>query len=158
MSLKTTISFAIQQFEGTHAVIPLLDGTSLIEMVSAFESEQGFDVAGGYGGLIPEWFKYGPLERYYLGDFDPDSYFVQKGGVYLLGCDCGEVGCGPLTAQIETSVESVKWKCFGQEHRPGRDYSGFGPFIFEADQYRKAVLKLTDDLSSLSATNDNSGG
>ena len=53
MSLKTTISFAIQPFEGTHSVIPLIDGTSLIEVVLAFESKQGFDVAGGYGGLIP---------------------------------------------------------------------------------------------------------
>ena len=157
MSLKTTISFAIQPFEGTHSVIPLIDGTSLIEVVLAFESKQGFDVAGGYGGLIPAWFKYGPLDRYFFGDFEPDGCFANMGSIYLLGCDCGEVGCWPLIAKIEATREFVKWLDFRQPHRPSRDYSGFGPFIFEANQYRKAVLKLIDDLSTLAAINKNHG-
>lgn len=56
-----------------------------------------FDPVGGYGGLIPESFNFGTLDRYFLGDFEPNSYFAEIGGVYLLGCDCGEVGCWPTS-------------------------------------------------------------
>jgi hypothetical protein len=72
----------------------------LPEMIASFEREHHFEPAGGYGGLIPEWFKYGPLDRYFLGDFDRDSYFARMDRVYLLGCQCGEVGCWPLIARI----------------------------------------------------------
>lgn len=151
MDKKTTISFKIQPFEGACSITPQLDGTSLVELISSFEREMAFDIAGGYGGLIPRWFDYGPLDRYFFGDFKPDSYFAKKGCIYLLGCDCGEVGCWPLSAQVELGDDSVKWANFSQEHRPERDYSNFGPFVFNADQYRGAVVKLCDDLSALNA-------
>jgi len=151
MKIRTTISFAIQPFEGTHALTALLDGTSLVEQVTSFEREMGFDVVGGYGGLIPQWFNYGSLNRYFLGDFGPDSYFAKKGGIYLLGCDCGEVGCWPLSARIETGNDIVRWVDFRQEHRPERDYSGFGPFAFDKDQYKQAVAVLCDEFSAFSS-------
>jgi hypothetical protein len=46
----------------------------------------------------------------------------------------------------------VHWKCFSQEHRPQLDYSGFGPFVFDSDQYKKTILKLQADLSGLTTT------
>jgi len=103
---------------------------------------------GGYGGLIPQWFKYGPLERYFLADFEPNSYFAKMGIVYLFGGECGEVGCWPLTARISAGGESVTWDSFQQPHRSERDYSSFGPFVFEADQYRKAVAMLCAEFSA----------
>src|ERR1017187_1282779 len=149
MHTIATASFSIQPFEKTHAIIPHVNGTSLVEMVSTFEREQGFDPIGGYGGLIPGYFKYGPLDKYFLGDFEPNSYFANLGSIYLLGCDCGEVGCWPLTSQIVTEGDSVKWAAFRQEHRPERDYSAFGPFVVDADQYRHAVADLLDKFSLL---------
>jgi hypothetical protein len=145
MDGKATVSFSMQHFQGALAITPTVNGISLIEMVSAFEREQGFDPAGGYGGLIPRWFNYGCLANYFLGNFEPNSYFAKMGGAYLLGCDCGDVGCWPLAAHIQTGGESVKWTSFRQPHRPERDYSGFGPFVFDADQYRKAVCALRDE-------------
>jgi len=142
MERTARVSFTIQPLEGTVVVMPLVDGTLLSEMIAAFEREQHFEPAGGYGGLIPEWFKYGPLDRYFLGDFESDSYFARMGRVYLLGCQCGEVGCWPLLARIRVGDESVTWDSFQQPHRKERDYSGFGSVVFDAQQYREAVAAL----------------
>jgi hypothetical protein len=142
MERKARVSFIIQPFEDTLAVTPVVDGIPLSEMIAAFEREQHFEPAGGYGGLIPEWFKYGPLERYFLGDFDKDSYFAPMDRVYLLGCHCGEVGCWPLMARIRANDESVTWDSFQQPHRKERDYTGFGSLVFDVEQYRETVAAL----------------
>jgi hypothetical protein len=149
MDSLAILSFSIQPFEGSHVITPYVNGTSLVVVVSAFERDQCFDPVGGYGGLIPNRFNCGPLDRYFLGDFEPNSYFAKIGGVYLLGCDCGEVGCWPLSAHIETEGESGKWTTFQQPHRSQRDYSAFGPFIFDADLYRRTVAALRDKFSQV---------
>jgi hypothetical protein len=122
MGQRNTVSFSIQPFEAVFSVTPAVNGTSLTEMISSFEREQQFEPVGGYGGLIPQRFKYGPLDRYFVGDFDQNSYFASMGSVYLLGCQCGEVGCWPLTARISASSESVVWDSFHQPQRRERDY------------------------------------
>jgi hypothetical protein len=149
MNNIATLSFSIQPFEGTRSITPYVNGKSLVKAVAAFEHEREFDPAGGYGGLIPEWFDYGPLNKYFLGDFEPDSYFMNLDGIYLLGCDCGEVGCWPLVAQVRAAGKTVEWTSFRQTFRKERDYSDFGPFVFDADQYRKAVAALCNDFSPL---------
>jgi hypothetical protein len=136
------VSFDVQPFEGALALTPVVDGISLSEMIAAFERDQRFQPAGGYGGLIPSWFQYGDLDRYFLGDFDKDSHFAQMGRVYLLGCQCGEVGCWPFLGRIRAGSESVTWDSFEQPHRKERDYSRFGPLVFDAEQYREAVEAL----------------
>lgn len=140
--MKARVSFDVQPFEETLALTPAVNGTPLPVMIAAFEREHHFEPAGGYGGLIPQWFKYGPLDRYFLGDFEKDSYFARMDRVYLLGCECGEVGCWPLLARILSGSESVMWDSFEQPHRKERDYSGFGPFVFDAEQYREAIAAL----------------
>jgi hypothetical protein len=149
MDEKASVSFLMQPFEEVLAITPAVNGTPLTEMISAFEREQHFEPAGGYGSLIPQWFKLGPLDRYYSGDFEQESFFASTGGVYLLGCGaCGEVGCWPLTARIRTNIDSVVWDSFRQPHRPERDYSRFGPFVFDADQYKEAVAVLCTEFSA----------
>jgi hypothetical protein len=129
MEKQARISFIIQPFEGATSVMPVVDVKPLSEMISTFEHEQHFEPAGGYGGLIPEWFKYGALDRYFLGDFEKDSYFASLERVYVLGCQCGEVGCWPLLARISVGDACVTWDSFKQPHRKERDYSGFGAVI-----------------------------
>jgi hypothetical protein len=68
-----------------------------------------------------------------------DEYFAK--GHYLLGCgDCGELGCWPLQGRIGRKGNIVIWDSFSQPHRPLRDYSNFGPFLFDLEPYRTAVL------------------
>ena len=120
-----------------------MDGVPLPELVATFERERRFEPVGGYGGLIPEYFKYGDLDRYFLGDFEEGSYFARLNRVYLLGCQCGEVGCWPLIARVKAEGQSVVWDSFEQPHRRDRDYSAFGPFVFDEKQYRQAVAVLS---------------
>ncbi len=112
MEKKAHVSFKVQPFEGTLSITPVVDGTPLPEIVAAFERDEHFEPSGGYGGLIPEWFGYGALDKYFLGDFEKDSYFARMNRVYLLGCQCGEVGCWPLLAHIRAEAESVVWDSF----------------------------------------------
>jgi hypothetical protein len=148
MDGRARVSFLIQPFEEVAAITPAVNGTLLIELICTFERERRFEPAGGYGGLIPQWFKYGSLDRYFFGDFEQNSYFERMGGIYLLGCQCGEVGCWPLTTRIRASSESVVWDSFQQPHRLDRDYSGFGPFVFDPAQYREAVAVLCAEFSA----------
>jgi hypothetical protein len=98
--------------------------------------------------LIPEHYNYGPLDRYFMGNFDPDSHWKNLGGIWLLGCECGEVGCWPLQCSVRSDGHMVTWDNFKQPHRPERSYSQFGPFIFAQDRYEATVAILCEELSS----------
>ena len=136
------------------SVIPNVNDVRLTELVTEFEQKEQFEEPiGGYGGLLPDYFSYGPLERYFLADFEPGSYF-EKYGIYFLGCHCGEVGCWPLRGQIITQGDSVIWRNFKQPHRHNRDYSRFGPFVFDIQQYKESIAKLSADYSTLTAGPD----
>lgn len=118
------------------SLTPVVNGTLLTKLVADFERESGFEPAGGYGGLVPDWFAYGSLQNYFEGKADGD---LSAEGFYLLGCECGEVGCWPLLGQIECRGSHMVWHSFQQAHRKDRDYSRFGPFVFDLSSYRAAV-------------------
>jgi hypothetical protein len=75
-----------------------------------------------------------------------DSHW--KSGRYLLGCQCGEVGCWPLAARIVKTGNTMVWDMFRQEHRPDRDYSSFGPFTFDAEQYKTVINEIASQFGS----------
>ena len=146
--MRDTIFFSIysRSDEQSRLVEPVVNDTPLLKLTSNFEREQNFDVAGSYGGLIPEWFDYGPLDLYFLGDHSADSYFAGRAGIYVLACQCGEVGCWPLECRVRIEGDTVVWERFRQPFRPKRDYSPFGPFVFDASQYRHAVAALSAEF------------
>lgn len=153
MREEAILSFSVQPFRtDVLSVTPVLNGVPLTELVSRFEGEQRFQPAGGYGGLIPEFFNYGSLSSYFLADFGKDSYFGRLRGIYVLGCQCGEVGCWPLISRVIQDKKSVIWDFFRQGHRPERDYSNFGPFIFAENQYRQAVNDLEQEIAARKTT------
>lgn len=147
METSVTLSFAIEPLKyhpEELSLTPVLSGAPLTELVLSFEREHGFEPAGGYGGLVPNWFSYGSLERYFLGESDDECF---ANGCYLLGCgDCGEVGCWPLRGRIRRKGNVVIWDSLSQPHRPLRDYSNFGPFLFDLEPYRTAVLEAAAHL------------
>ena len=150
--MKDTIFFSIDsratQPSDLLVVEPIVNGQLLSQLISCFEREQNFDVAGTYGGLIPAWSDYGKLDRYFLGDHDADSYWSDIGGIYVLGCQCGEVDCWPLQCRVRIEGDAVVWEHFQQPHRTMRDYSRFGPFVFDATQYRQALAALVFEFST----------
>ncbi len=120
---------------------PVINDVLLTTLIAGFERKHAMDPAGGYGGLVPAFFRYGPLDLYFLGK-SKDGYFNTEGECYVLGCQCGEVGCWPLSARIATNERQIVWNHFAQEHRLERDYSGFGPFTFERVAYTKTVQEV----------------
>lgn len=122
-------------------VTPLIDGIVLTELIERYEHEHGMEPAGGYGGLVPAFFRYGSFDRYFLGKSEGE-YFNEERSSYLLACQCGEVGCWPLSARISTTETEVIWHGFAQKYQPKRDYSGFGPFVFEIAAYTKTVGEI----------------
>ena len=131
MEMRVELSFSIQPLNYHPEVLslaPVLSGTPLAELISLFETDRGFEPAGGYS-----------LERYFMGEIE-DDYLVD--GCYLLGCgDCGEVGCWPLRGRVRKTGDLMIWDSFTQPHRPQRDYSDFGPFVFDVEPYRSAVFE-----------------
>ena len=148
METEAELAFVIHALEEDPRVVsltPILNGTPLSQMVASFERTKGFEPVGGYTGIVPENFRFGPLEAYFMGQSN-DPLFSE--GVYLLGCTCGEVGCWPLRGRISKRGEVMVWDRFHQPHRPERDYSEFGPFSFELGAYDRAVRDAVARLQS----------
>lgn len=136
-----------------HDIVPTSDGQMLLDLIDRFELDAGMRPAGGaYGGLIPAFYRYGPLDEHFLGKENPGL----GPKTVVLGCECGEVGCWPLMAQITPTGNLVVWSAFEQGHRPTRDYSQFGPFLFDREQYDAALQTLCADIAAteIGATTD----
>ncbi len=128
------------------SIVPLVDGVRLTKLIEDFERACRFEPAGGYAGLVPCNFNFGPLDQYFMAA-STEPIFEHKRH-YLLGCQCGEVGCWPLEAHILTTERQVSWEDFKQPFRQERDYSSFGPFKFDIDQYRRAVSEMASAFRS----------
>jgi hypothetical protein len=65
--------------------------------------------------------------------------------------ECGDIGCGAVTAFLVSDGESIIWKDFGYENnyevnlRLG-EYKQIGPYTFDWKQYESALLQAIDDL------------
>jgi hypothetical protein len=152
MIVNASLSFSITPHGAPEldlrAVTPVVNNILFSALVTEFEREEQFDLCGGYGGLIPDLANYGPLDRYFLAEFEAGSYFAKYGAIYLLGCGhCSEVGCWPITCKIKLACDTITWHEFKQPHRPDRSYWRFGPFVFDSGQYKKAVAGLCADLA-----------
>jgi hypothetical protein len=127
-------------------VSPVVDGQLFYNTVEDFETRSGFnDPAGGYGGLIPSRYRFGPLDLHFLGQ--SSSRVDQR--TIVLGCDCGEVGCWPFECEIEIKNDVVTWRDFRQPYREKRDYSQFGPFVFRLVQYKDEIGKMLQAMVEL---------
>jgi hypothetical protein len=140
--MQSIVKFRVELVFGSPSIMPVVDGTSLADCVSAYEIRKGYAPTGNYAGFFANGFGYGPLEPYLLGQAAGD-YWREIGGIYLLACrHCGEVGCWPLIAKVTSESDFVTWNAFRQPHRPQRDYTGFGPFVFERRSYTDEIREL----------------
>jgi len=141
-----TLSFAVEPLNAPTqmvlATIPVIDGRRLTDILIEFERKHGFTPAGAYGGLVFEQFNFGPLGRYFRQDFDADDKAFWADGIYVLGCECGEVGCWPVKCFVTSDRTTIVWDRFWQPQRPDRVYAELGLFVFDATQYVNAVADL----------------
>lgn len=115
----------------------LLDGRSLIQLVREWEEKHCPEpkLAGSYLGLF-DWETY-ELENW--REYENDELTV-------LGCRCGTAECWPLRARMRTQQGRVIWDNFRQPHRETTwPYAGFGPFTFDAEQYRSEVHRALQE-------------
>jgi hypothetical protein len=144
--MASQICFELVEFEvDSDALVPVVDGRSFVDIVTAYEREQRFDVVGGYSGLVLDNYDLGDLRRYLMGEQKP--WPARR--VPLLGCDCGEWACWPLIATVSQQEGIVRWSDFEQPHRPRRDYAGLGPFHFDLAQYEAAVDAVAEPTVAL---------
>jgi hypothetical protein len=103
MRANALMSFSVEPVSNRQVslLVPVINGTALTELVEAFERARNFEPVGGYGGLIPDFFDYGPLDRYFMSDFEPHSHWLSLGGIYVLGCESGEVVAGRSCAKLK---------------------------------------------------------
>ena len=140
-----TVVFEITA-EDPAEIVPVVNGRSLIDLVADFEKARRWELAGDYSGLVPASFSFGDLTQYYLGR--AARQWPGPGRAWLLGCDCGEVGCWPFDARIDVTDDLVLWQDFHQPHRAARDYRSFGPLVFDRSEYDRAVA---DAVAALGA-------
>ncbi len=108
-----------------------IDGRPLLEMVREFETAFAGELAGEY-------------DTQACGCYTEEFLLGRDGGqdkTELLCCTCGCMGCWPLNARITVDGNSVTWDGFEQPHRDW-SYEGFGPFVFDLDQYRSAIAVI----------------
>jgi len=146
-----TIGFRVVTFpqEYDSAIELCINGQDFIEMVRRAElrfaeAEGHARIAGAYAGLPAR--VCAPPSRHFWGEAESGR---RDGKVALLTCrGCGEIGCWPLLVRIVVGPWQVVWSEFEQPHRSGRgrvrawDYDGFGPFVFDRDQYQEALQAL----------------
>lgn len=97
------------------------------------------DIAGSYAGLSLE--QIGSQIAHFLGR--PRASWFEDGDTVLMGCDCGEWGCWPLSAKVAVSDSDVIWSRFRTGHRDW-DLSAIGPFRFGPQEYEQALSVLQE--------------
>jgi hypothetical protein len=147
---RSTIAFSVVMMPVLHGpvpgIVPIIDGTSLIEMTRTYEREHGIFV-GGYGGIDPRDNDASPVESYGLEPppgIDPDE---EPEKVRLLGCDCGILDDQPLLATAVLDADAVIWRDFVNPFRD-ETYDEFGPFAFDRAEYDRALVRLAQDLDA----------
>ncbi|WP_336725188.1 hypothetical protein [Cellulosimicrobium cellulans] len=121
-------------------VVPYLDGRSLVSIVSAFEAARRYTPSGGYGGIVPEVFRYGRASRQWYGHGRLPG---RRRHAWVLACDgCHEAGCWPFEVAIDVDATTVTWHDLAQPFHPEWDYSALGAFTFDRAQYDDAVRQI----------------
>jgi len=76
-----------------------------------------------------------------------DTGDLPNGRVSLYVCpECGDLGCGVISVQIDVAEDKITWRDFGyensyEEHVERDSYSSVGPFHFSRPVY-EAILSL----------------
>lgn len=76
---------------------------------------------------------------------------LETGRVMIYVCpECGDIGCGAITVQINETDQHFVWHRFGYEndYNPATldllEYAAFGPFMFNKADYRQTLLMRED--------------
>jgi hypothetical protein len=94
------------------------------------------------------------LIRVFLKQEPPE---LETGRTIIYGCpECGNIGCGAVTAEIIENGDKIIWKKFGYENNYGglyfEEYSDVGEFEFDKQEYIREFERIAEELSNLKKT------
>ena len=64
--------------------------------------------------------------------------------------ECGDIGCGAITAQVEEVEGLIIWRDFGYENNYDpltpdlKEYAEVGPFLFDKTRYQQTLMQRWD--------------
>jgi hypothetical protein len=117
----------------------IINDKDLIKLLKDFEtpmakSEGSENIAGGYDGLTST-------------DLYKSLTDQGENKVRILECECGCDGCWPFLTRVKESHDKIIWADFEQPHRGQEsnriwDYTSFGEFTFDKNEYFRQVERL----------------
>jgi hypothetical protein len=71
---------------------------------------------------------------------------------FFVCSECGDLGCGAITAVVERKGNTITWKDFGYENTYEDkiwldDYSTVGPFAFDSTVYERTLIQAMDHFT-----------
>jgi hypothetical protein len=102
-----------------------------------------FDLIGTFGWTENKEYENKQIDEF-LGLEKPE---LESGRTSFYVCsECGDIGCGAITAKIEFTDRTVIWKDFGYEDNDAQpdltNYMEIGPFIFEKVDYSETIESI----------------
>ncbi|HEX7415540.1 MAG TPA: hypothetical protein VF411_15980 [Bacteroidia bacterium] len=101
------------------------------------------DLIGTFGWMVNKEYENKLIDEF-LGLVKPE---LETGRTSFYVCpECGDIGCGAITAKIITTDSKVIWQDFGYENNYSEpdltNYKHVGPFSFDKTEYRDTFVKL----------------
>lgn len=112
----------------------VIDGNSLYEFFG--------DLISPFGWLSPdETLK--AVDRLLL--IDEADFPNNRRSIYICP-ECGDLGCGAISAVIERAGNRIIWRDFGYENNYDEtvhfdEYRDLGPFSFDLDEYSRVIAQ-----------------
>jgi hypothetical protein len=84
---------------------------------------------------------------------------LETGRTIIYGCsECGDIGCGAITAEILDEGDKIIWRDFGYENNYSgfdlEDYRHIPPFVFDKKQYFAEFDEIEKELIGYSRKKD----
>jgi hypothetical protein len=119
----------------------IVSGQSLGELFD----QLNFNKIGTFGWSENKEYESKHIDEF-LGNEQPE---LETGRSCFYVCpECGDIGCGAITAKIEITDENVVWKDFGYEDDTDflepdtTQFKNIGPFSFDKGNYYKVFENL----------------
>ena len=122
-----------------HYIDFVVSGKSLAEVFETIE----LDLIGNFG-----WTTNRKYEREQISEFvlDREPALATNRSMFYVCAECGDIGCGAITARITERGNQIIWSDFayedGAEDYDLSEYEDVGPFVFEKTQYRAKFSEL----------------
>ncbi len=136
---RTAVQFSNGSFKTGRGYLDfVIDGVSLAER---FTSE-GFDLVGVFSKSWVRETNEAALKRLLLEE--ASDFPNGRCSVFVCG-ECGDLGCGAVSAHISASDNTVIWKDFGFQNNYESEIHfeklrDLGPFHFDVESYRSKPL------------------